>query len=137
MAQYGKMLRVLKQAMDEDFTLFPSIFFNKTTGDIYPYDKIKDFCMYWLQKDIDLYRAFREEFHQYRETQLKNIEAITVINDEMQNKKVNPLITVQFKIRTIDYVDEVSVILNLSEMLIGFCSEIISEASPIKKPAED
>ena len=131
MMTHGKMLKTLKDTLLKgDFTDFPKIFFDDETGDIFPYEHIKDFCRYWLQKDIKLYSKFREEFSLFRAKQINIFDSIAIINKEENRKKINQLSMIQFRIRTIDYVEASSIILNLADMLVGCCSSIIDELIP-------
>ena len=128
---HGIMLRKLKNIiLKGNFTDFPAIFFDDTTGEIFPYEHIKDFCRYWLQKDLKLYAKFREEFAIFRSKNIELFDALAVLNKEENRKKINQLSMIQFRIRTIDFVEATSVILNLADMLTSCCSSIIDEMIP-------
>lgn len=130
MITHGKMLKFLKDSVkNNNFENFPVIFFNENTGDIYPYERIKDFCLYWLQKDIELYREFRNEFALYRNDKLKLLEAVSVLFKDDVRKKINSVTMLKFRIMVLNYTDSISVILNLAEMLVACCSSIIEELS--------
>lgn len=128
---HGRMLKKLKDIiLRGKFTDFPAVFFDDTTGEIFPYEHIKDFCRYWLQKDLKLYTKFREEFAAFRSAQIILFDSLAVLNREDNRKKINQLSMIQFRIRTMDYVEATSVILNLADMLTSCCSSIIDELIP-------
>jgi hypothetical protein len=128
---HGMMLRKLKNIIQRgEFVDFPAVFFDDMTGEIFPYEHIKDFCRYWLQKDLKLYTKFREEFSMFRSKNIEIFDALAVLNREENRKKINNLSMIQFRIRTIDFVEATSVILNLADMLTSCCSSIIDEMIP-------
>ena len=134
MMTHARMLKTLKAVLEkEDFGTFPKIFFDPDTNEIFPFERIKDFCRYWLQKDLQLYSKFREIYTAYRALQLQIFDAIAVINREENRKKINPLSMVQFKIRSLDYVESISTVLNMADMLVSFCSSVIDEAIEMRE----
>ena len=40
---------------------------------------------------------------------------------------------VQFKIRSLDYVESISTVLNMADMLVSFCSSVIDEAIEMRE----
>ena len=125
---YGKMLKLLKDSMEyNNFEQFTRIFFDERTGEMCPFERVKDFCAYWLQKDIHSYKDFRNKFAIYRNEKLRLLDAITVICSEDVRKKINPIIMLQFRILVLNYTDAISTTLNLAEMLVACCSDLIEQ----------